>query len=40
MRLDARPAVPKTDVDVRLTNARLEDFIPITSDGKRAIEGR
>ncbi|WP_223392221.1 AsmA family protein [Caulobacter segnis] len=39
VRLDARPAVPKTDVDVRLTNARLEDFIPIMSDGKRAIEG-
>jgi uncharacterized protein involved in outer membrane biogenesis len=39
VRLDARPAVPRTDVDVRLTNARLEDFIPIMSDGKRAIEG-
>lgn len=39
VRLDARPAVPKTDLDVRLTNARLEDFIPIMSDGKRAIEG-
>lgn len=39
VRLDARPAVPKTDMDVRLTNARLEDFIPIMSDGKRAIEG-
>jgi AsmA family protein len=39
VRLDARPATPKTDMDVRLTNARLEDFIPIMSDGKRAIEG-
>nr|WP_255501123.1 AsmA family protein [Caulobacter sp. RHG1] len=39
VRLDANPAVPKTDLDVRLTNARLEDFIPIMSDGKRAIEG-
>lgn len=39
VRLDARPAVPKTDVDVRLTNARLEDFIPIMADGKHAIEG-
>ncbi len=39
VRLDARPATPKTDVDLRLTNARLEDFIPIMSDGKRAIEG-
>ncbi len=39
VRLDARPAVPKTDIDVRLTNARLEDFIPIQSNGKPAIEG-
>jgi uncharacterized protein involved in outer membrane biogenesis len=39
VRLDARPATPKTDIDVRLTNARLEDFIPIMSDGKRVIEG-
>lgn len=39
VRLDARPATPKTDVDLRLTNGRLEDFIPIMSDGKRAIEG-
>ncbi len=38
-RLDARPAVPRTDLDVRLTNARLEDFIPIMSDGRPAIEG-
>ncbi|MET3666591.1 uncharacterized protein involved in outer membrane biogenesis [Caulobacter sp. 1776] len=39
VRLDARPKIPRTDVDLRLTNARLEDFIPIMSDGKRAIEG-
>lgn len=39
VRLDARPAVPKTDVDLRLTNARLEDFIPFKADGKPAIEG-
>lgn len=39
VRLDARPAVPKTDVDLRLLNARIEDFIPIKTDGKPAIEG-
>jgi len=39
VRLDARPAVPKTDIDVRLLNARIEDFIPIQSEGKPAIEG-
>lgn len=39
VRLDARLAVPKTDIDVRLLNARLEDFIPFRTDGKPAIEG-
>lgn len=39
VRLDARPATPRTDVDLRLLNARIEDFIPIKSDGKPAIEG-
>jgi len=39
VRLDARPATPKTDIDVRLLNARIEDFIPIKTDGKPAIEG-
>ena len=39
VRLDARPAVPRTDMDVRLTNARIEDFIPLKTDGKPAIEG-
>lgn len=39
VRLDARPATPRTDLDVRLTNARLEDFIPIRSGGRPAIEG-
>lgn len=39
VQLDARPATPRTDIDVRLTNARLEDFIPIKSEGKPAIEG-
>lgn len=39
VRLDARPAVPRTDLDVRLTNGRLEEFIPIQSEGKPAISG-
>jgi uncharacterized protein involved in outer membrane biogenesis len=38
IRLDARPATPRTDMDVRLTNARLEDFIPIKSEGQPIIE--
>ncbi|MCK5908463.1 MAG: AsmA family protein, partial [Caulobacter sp.] len=39
VRLDARPSTPRTVIDVRLTNGRLEDFIPIRSAGKPAIEG-
>ena len=39
VRLDANPKVPRTDLDLRLTNAKLEDFIPIQSGGKPAIEG-
>ena len=39
MRLDANPKVPRTDIDLRLTNAKLEDFIPIRNGGKPAIEG-
>ena len=39
VRLDARPATPRTDLDLRLTNAKLEDFIPIRSGGQPAIEG-
>jgi hypothetical protein len=39
VRLDARPSTPRTDIDVRLTNGRLEDFIPIRSADKPAIEG-
>ncbi|MBI1686365.1 AsmA family protein [Caulobacter hibisci] len=39
VRLDARPATPITDLDLRLTNAKLEDFIPLKTDGKPAIEG-
>ncbi len=39
VRLDARPAVPRTEVDLRLSNAKLEDFIPVQSGGKPIIEG-
>ena len=39
VRLDANPATPRTDLDLRLTNAKLEDFIPIQSGGQPAIEG-
>jgi uncharacterized protein involved in outer membrane biogenesis len=39
VRLDANPKVPRTDLDMRLTNAKLEDFITIKTDGKPAIEG-
>ena len=39
VRLDARPAIPRTDIDVRLTNGRLEDFIPIQNGGKPVITG-
>ncbi|MGR4866901.1 AsmA family protein [Caulobacter sp. LARHSG274] len=39
VRLDANPKVPRTDLDMRLSNAKLEDFIPIRSGGQPAIEG-
>lgn len=40
VRLDANPKTPRTDLDMRLTNAKLEDFITIkNSDGQAAIEG-
>ena len=39
VRLDANPKVPRTDVDLRLTNAKLEDFIPIRRGGQPVIEG-
>lgn len=32
-RLDARPAIPVTDVDLRISNARLEQLIPIKAGG-------
>lgn len=39
VRLDASGKVPRTDADLRLTNGHLEEFIPIRSEGKPAIEG-
>lgn len=38
-KLDASKATPRTDIDVRMTNARLEDFITVKSAGKPAVEG-
>ncbi len=37
--LDARGATPVTDADLRLSNARLEQFIPIKSGGAPALTG-
>jgi uncharacterized protein involved in outer membrane biogenesis len=37
--LDARPNVPRTELDLRLSNAKLEDFITVKSGGKPIIEG-
>ncbi len=37
--LDARPDVPRTELDLRLSNAKLEDFITVKSGGKPIIEG-
>lgn len=37
--LDARPDVPRTAMDLRLSNAKLEDFITVQSGGKPIIEG-
>jgi uncharacterized protein involved in outer membrane biogenesis len=40
IRLDANPKVPRTDLDMRLTNAKLEDFITFkNSNGQPVIEG-
>lgn len=38
-RLDARNAVPVTSIDVRLTNARLEQLIPVTAGGGTPLTG-
>jgi uncharacterized protein involved in outer membrane biogenesis len=37
--LDARPDVPRTTLDLRLSNAKLEDFISVRSSGNPIIEG-
>lgn len=39
VKLDASRDLPRTDVNARLTKARLEDFIPFKSLGRPAIEG-
>lgn len=39
-RLDARGDAPRTDVDLRMTGARLEDWITVRSGGKPAVEGQ
>jgi uncharacterized protein involved in outer membrane biogenesis len=40
IKLDASAATPRTDVDMRLTNARLEDWVKFRSLGKPVIEGK
>jgi len=37
--LDARKAVPATDLDLRLTNARIEQIIPVRIDGGAPLTG-
>jgi len=39
-RLDASGSTPRTDIDLRLTNTRLEDWITVRSAGRPAISGR
>ncbi len=39
VRLDATKDTPVTTLDARLTNARVEDWITIKSDGKPAVDG-
>jgi AsmA family protein len=39
VRLNGRQATPVTDVDLRLTNARLEQFIPVGGGTQPAVEG-
>lgn len=39
-RLDARGDTPRTDIDLRMTGARLEDWIKVRSDGRPAVEGQ
>jgi uncharacterized protein involved in outer membrane biogenesis len=40
VRLDASKAVPRTDVDLRMSAARLEDWIKVRSQGRPVIEGQ
>jgi uncharacterized protein involved in outer membrane biogenesis len=40
VRLNAQDDTPRTDLDLRLTGARLEDWITVTSAGRPAIEGQ
>lgn len=40
VRLDARGDIPRTDIDLRLTGARIEDWVPVRSAGRPAIEGQ
>jgi hypothetical protein len=37
--LDARPATPVTDLDLRLSNARLETFLPVRLQGGSPVTG-
>jgi uncharacterized protein involved in outer membrane biogenesis len=39
VRLDASKATPRTDLDMRLTNAKLEDWLKFKFKGKAPIEG-
>ncbi len=39
VKLDASGPTPKTNVDLRLSNGRLEDFVTIRNEGRPAIEG-
>lgn len=40
IKLDASRATPRTDMDMRLTNGRLEDWVKFKSAGKPVIEGK
>lgn len=40
IKLDARKDTPRTDLDLRLTGARLEDWITVQSAGRPVIEGQ
>ena len=40
IKLDASRSTPRTDIDMRLTNARIEDWVKFRSLGKPVIEGK